>query len=397
MSDKVEVASALTHHEITVLLIDDQAMVAEAVRRMLADEKDIVFHYCQDPTRAVQVANEIRPTVILQDLIMGEVHGLTLVKFFRANPATRETPLIVLSTREEATTKAEAFTLGANDYLVKLPDKVELIARIRYHSQAYIALLQRNEAFEAIVRNQRALEEQLARASEYVISLLPGPVDQKDVATDWRFVPSAQLGGDSLGYHWVDEDHFAVYLLDVCDHGVGPALLSVQALNALRSEALPGVDFREPKQVLTGLNDSFQMEKHNDLYFTIWYGVYRKSDRTLFYGSGGHPPCLLVPDGGEALELRTPNLMIGGMPDLDFKIDSVAVPRPADLYLYSDGVYEVTLKDGSMWSFAEFKSFLLSRSKESGGEMDALYEHVLSLHGGESAEDDFSLLKVRFR
>lgn len=399
MADKAEnrVASKLTQHEITVLLIDDQAMVAEAVRRMLAGQEDIIFHYCQDPTRAVRTANDIQPTVILQDLVMGEVDGLTLVKFFRGNPATRDTPLIVLSTREEATTKAEAFTLGANDYLVKLPDKVELIARIRYHSQAYIALLQRNEAFDALVENQRALEEQLARASEYVVSLLPEPVDSRDVATDWRFVPSTQLGGDSLGYHWVDDDHFAVYLLDVCDHGVGPALLSVQALNALRSESLPGVDFRDPEQVLTGLNETFQMEQHNDLYFTIWYGVYRKSDRTLSFGSGGHPPCLLVPDCGEPMELMTRNLMIGGMPDLVFKTSSVEVPRPADLYLYSDGVYEVSLEDGSMWSFAEFKEFLLSRAADSGSEMDELYAHVLSLHGGQIAEDDFSLLKVRFK
>ena len=55
--------------------------------------------------------------------------------------------------------KSNAFSLGANDYLVKLPDKIELIARIRYHSQAYITRIQRDEAFRALRESQRQLME----------------------------------------------------------------------------------------------------------------------------------------------------------------------------------------------------------------------------------------------
>ena len=169
--------SGLTRHRITVLLVDDQAIIGEAVRRMLADESDIEFHHCSDPTQALATANAVRPTVILQDLVMPEVDGLTLVKFFRANPATRDVPMIVLSSKEEPAIKAESFALGANDYVVKLPDRLELIARIRYHSRGYIALLQRNEAFAALQENQRQLAEQIDAASKYVRSLLPGAVD----------------------------------------------------------------------------------------------------------------------------------------------------------------------------------------------------------------------------
>ncbi|MEW6252887.1 MAG: response regulator, partial [Planctomycetota bacterium] len=100
-----------------VLLVDDQAIVGHAVGKMLEGEDDIRLHFCQDPLKAIALANELHPTVILQDLVMPEVDGLTLLKFFRANPATRETPMIVLSSKEEPTTKAQAFALGANDYL----------------------------------------------------------------------------------------------------------------------------------------------------------------------------------------------------------------------------------------------------------------------------------------
>jgi adenylate cyclase len=150
--------STLTEHAISVLLVDDQPMIGDAIRRMLESEKDIQFHYCADPTTALAMATTVRPTVILQDLVMPQIEGLQLVRFFRANPSTRDIPLIVLSAREEARTKSDAFALGANDYMVKLPDKLELIARIRYHSRGYISMLERNEAFEALVESQRQLE-----------------------------------------------------------------------------------------------------------------------------------------------------------------------------------------------------------------------------------------------
>ena len=96
-----EAAAPLPKHAIKVLLVDDQAIIGEAVRRLLATEEDISFRYCSDPTAALHVANEFAPTVILQDLVMPDIDGLMLVRFFRANAATRNIPLIVLSTKEE--------------------------------------------------------------------------------------------------------------------------------------------------------------------------------------------------------------------------------------------------------------------------------------------------------
>jgi PleD family two-component response regulator len=93
-------AAPLPKHAIKVLLVDDQAIIGEAVRRLLATEEDIVLRYCSDPTAALHVANEFAPTVILQDLVMPDIDGLLLVRFFRANAATRNIPLIVLSTKE---------------------------------------------------------------------------------------------------------------------------------------------------------------------------------------------------------------------------------------------------------------------------------------------------------
>lgn len=122
-----------------VLLVDDQLIIGEAVRRILATQPGVEFFFCQDPHKALAEAARVDPTVILQDLVMPGVEGLDLVKGYRAQECTAETPIVVLSSKEEGTTKAAAFAAGANDYVVKVPDPLELIARIRYHSRAFEA------------------------------------------------------------------------------------------------------------------------------------------------------------------------------------------------------------------------------------------------------------------
>ena len=145
--------------KILVLLVDDQAMVAEGVRRMLEADPSIAFHYVSDPKQALESAIKIGPTVILQDLVMPGVNGLDLLKEYRNSPFTRAIPVIVLSSKEEPAVKRIAFESGANDYMVKLPHRIELLARVRLHSEAYIHELQRQQAYRALEASQRELTE----------------------------------------------------------------------------------------------------------------------------------------------------------------------------------------------------------------------------------------------
>jgi sigma-B regulation protein RsbU (phosphoserine phosphatase) len=383
------------NRRVKVLLIDDQAIVGQAVKQLLAAELDIDLHFCQDPTRALKTAEELRPTVILQDLVMPDIDGLMLVKFFRANPATKDTPMIVLSSKEEPLIKAQAFGLGANDYLVKLPDKIELIARIRYHSNSYLTLLERNEAFRQLEESRQLLADELAQAARYVQSLLPQKL-KGDVQADWRFVPSSQLGGDMFGYHWLDPDHLAVFLLDVSGHGVGSSLLAVSASNLLAARSLPNTDFSNPGAVLRGLNDAFQMEKQNGKYFTMFYAVFNRPARTLTFSNAGHPPGLLFtgPSPNEATlqRLESQGLMIGAVADFDYESATVPLDRYARLLVYSDGVFEISKPDGKMWEFEEFVQCVTATPADDA--LDGLLKQARTLHGNETLDDDFSLLEL---
>ena len=271
---------------------------------------------------------------------------------------------------------------------------IEVEAKLELeHQKTNEALIKRNEILAR-------LNEELTEAADYVKSMLPKPINEGPVNTDWRFFPSTSLGGDAFGYHWIDEDHFAIYLLDVSGHGVGAALLSVSVMNALRSQTLPSTDFKNSKQVLESLNTAFPGEENNDMFFTIWYGVYKKSTRELTYASGGHPPALLI--GGNAAGdsratlLRTPNSVIGGFSGVTYEKRECLVGEHDRLYIFSDGVYEVEKSDGSMWRFHEFSDFMNEVKAEGQSILDHLHRYAVNLGQSDNFEDDFTIVEVSF-
>lgn len=206
--------SALSgEYRTMVMLVDDQAMIGEAVRRALADQPGIHFHYCDNGTDALRIAEQVKPTVILQDLVMPNASGLDLLRQYREHTTLHDVPVIVLSSEEEPAIKSEAFSLGANDYLVKLPDQVELVARVRYHSKAYTNQIQRDEAFRALHESQRQLvEKNLALERLTHVDGLTGLSNRRYldqfIDNQWRF---AVRKSQWLAVLMIDVDEFKRY------------------------------------------------------------------------------------------------------------------------------------------------------------------------------------------
>jgi len=254
------------------------------------------------------------------------------------------------------------------------------------------ALIERNKALER-------LHHDLAEAAKYVKHVLPHPIASGPIRTDWRFFPSASVGGDTFGYHWIDDTHFAIYLIDVSGHGVGAALLSVSVTNVLRSHTLSNINYRKPQEVLGALNHAFPGEEHNDMFFTAWYGVYNVSKRTLEYASGGHPPALLISASAsceiETELLRTPNPALGVGADIQFKSKIVTLNPSSLLYIFSDGVYEINQKDGSIWGFKKFMDFVTHSLSFESSILKQLTDHALRLTQKGYFNDDFTILEIK--
>ncbi len=247
----------------------------------------------------------------------------------------------------------------------------------------------------ADVQHLEDLHRDLAQASHYVHSLLPQPLIAGPVRTEWRFVPSTQLGGDAFDYQWLDPATFAFYLIDVSGHGVGAAMHSVAVLNVLRQHALSGVAFDQPADVLTSLNRRFQMESHGGMFFTIWYGVYRTADRSLTYATAGHHATYLVgPSRTVSEPLGGAALMIGAAPEVEYMSSRTIVPPDSRLYLFSDGAFEIDALDNRRRTLADFVPLLTEPLAPGLTEADRLYQAIRQASRPGPLDDDCSLLVV---
>jgi DNA-binding NarL/FixJ family response regulator len=132
----VGLVSQMNNQGIRVLLVDDQPFVGAVIRTLLATERDIELHCCLKALDAMAQATQLRPAVILQDLVLPDIDGLTLVRMYRENISTAGAAVVVLSGNDDADTRARALSAGADDFLVKLPAKRDLVACIRRHAGA---------------------------------------------------------------------------------------------------------------------------------------------------------------------------------------------------------------------------------------------------------------------
>jgi serine phosphatase RsbU (regulator of sigma subunit) len=247
------------------------------------------------------------------------------------------------------------------------------------------------------VKEALELDRDLEKARNYVLSLLPSPIVNGAVQAEWFIVPSAKVGGDAFGYGALDNDRFAIYLIDVSGHGVGAAMLSVSILNVLRQLALPGTDFGRPSDVLNRLNAMFQMENHNGMFFTIWYGVYNRLERSLVYSSGGHHPAYLVSaDRKNITPFTTSGPLIGVQEDKRFTEAHTRIPQGSSLHLFSDGVFEVADRQGRQLGLPEFLPLLNQPAVEGRSEPQRLYQTVRNTARPGPLDDDFSYLVIKF-
>ncbi len=302
-----------------VLLVDDQVIVAEAMRRALMGEADLEFHYCPDCTNALEVAKRVRPTVILQDLVMPGIHGLDLVRAYRADRETCNIPIIVLSTKEEATIKSDAFSAGANDYLVKLPEPIELIARIRYHSNAYLTQLQRDEAYRALRRSQQELTEtnlELQRLTNVdgLTALSNRRYLSESLESEWKY---GMRTLSPLSAMMIDIDHFKLFN-DTYGHLAGDEILQkvaqvVKAICRRSSDVAARYGGEEFLVMLPSMREADVSTLANELVaqiaaLNIPHAQSPTSDRlTISVGVAtkiphrGHPSSLLIQAADEAL------------------------------------------------------------------------------------------------
>ncbi|MBV8377380.1 MAG: SpoIIE family protein phosphatase [Verrucomicrobia bacterium] len=333
--------------------------------------------------KALLFGGGARPTQdqINAKLVPGGARGLLAAVWLCGKPAG----FLLIATNNSS----REWSIYERNFCAALADLVSMLLEGR----------QRLDTLQALQLSQKMISAQLADASSYVRSQLPVNLCDS-VQTDWRYLPSSALGGDALDFFWLNEDHLVIFLLDVVGHGVGSALLATSILHLLRQRALKDGDPLDPVSVLVALNRSFQMDEHGDKVFSIWYGVFDRISGTIRFAAAGHPPAVLVSrnkDGEpEVTWLRGKGLWIGAAARETYEGGSAIVAQDAELFVFSDGLYELSTPAGPMIGLEGFGRILVDLYRSGTVDLEKVLSEASRIHGLDQFEDDASILKVRF-
>jgi sigma-B regulation protein RsbU (phosphoserine phosphatase) len=374
-----------------ILVIDDDISVQILLKRMLKKQGYEVLAASNGEEGILQALTH-KPALIICDWIMPGLNGLEVCDRIKKEPSLSTTFFILLTSLDSIADRVKGLDAGADDFISKPVEQNELQARVR-------AGLRLHQLSRDLQIQKQLIEAELAEAAEYVKSLLPLPVTSP-LKINFRFIPSRQLGGDCFDYYWLDANYLAIYLLDTAGHGLRATLPSISVLNLLRSRAIKGLDYYQPSQVLAALNNTFQMNYRNDKYFTIWYGVYNRSERKLIYSSAGHPPAILIsgtyPNTQEVKLLKTPGMPVGMFPEAQYVDDYCHIENLSTLYIFSDGAYEITQSNGHLWSLEGFIKLIVSLQNSVDCQLDQLLNYLVTLNSREAFDDDLSILQIKF-
>jgi phosphoserine phosphatase RsbU/P len=374
-----------------LLLVDDDSENIQIVNSILGDKYKI--RVAMNGVKALELVKvEPIPSLILLDVIMPYMGGYEVCSKLKADPATREIPVIFLTGKTEVTDETRGFEVGAVDYIHKPFSPPIVTARVRTH-------LMLRDAHETVARQLSIMNGELEMARQVQLSILPGEIPRlKGVEIAARYLPMSSVAGDFYDFLLVDDEHVGILIADVSGHGLPSALIASMLQSALAGQYCHASD---PAHVLSGLNRALngKFERH---YVTAAYVFMDMKERTVRYGGAGHPPMLLwQAKHGRVFECTKNGLMLGPFADAAYSSLTMPLEQGDRIVLFTDGVMEATNSAGVQFGIDGVSKLLDSkRDLPLARFADALLYALSSWSEeaiGAHQSDDITLLAVDFK
>ena len=370
-----------------VLIVDDVAANVDLLVEALRGEHKLTV--ARDGESALRLARSAAPDLVLLDIMMPGMDGYEVCRRLRADEATRELPIMFLSALEDAKDKARGFELGANDYLTKPFEPLEVRARVR-------SLLKAKAYADAV---REAAEREMAIAKEIQTGILPSNLDSSLAGTGLEasaiMEPARHVGGDFYEVLRLDDDTIVVAVADVMGKGIPSSLFMVMSITLLRTLARQRLP---PEEVLRRLNDELAANNPRRFFVTVSLLVIDLRTGRVIGASAGHNALVVVPAKGASRRAIAPSGPVAGI----FRGKSYASQElqlePGDLLvLSSDGVWEAeSPTDGE---FGDERLVACVAGCSGGSAADAvarLHATVREFEAGLPPRDDLTILALRY-
>ncbi|MGH9605172.1 MAG: SpoIIE family protein phosphatase [Terracidiphilus sp.] len=249
--------------------------------------------------------------------------------------------------------------------------------------------------YQAVRRQERQLEKDLAMAREVQLRLLPpAPPEHKNAELAVRFLPARTIGGDLYDFLDYGAGRTAIVLGDVSGKGAPGALFSALVSGIMRSAA---AQRPEPAQMLSLLNDALQERKLESQYVTMLFTLWNDENRTLQVANSGAVQPVFC-RAGQAVTVQAEGFPLGLFPDVTYEELSVAT-QPGDVLLFvSDGILDAENEQEEMYGQDRLSGLLCAhRDKPAQETADAILADVTRFQGAHDRFDDETIIVLRVR
>lgn len=374
----------------SILIVDDTPINIGVISGALKDSFSTKVATSGAKALAIASGKE-KPDLILLDVLMPEMDGYEVCRRLKADPDTRDIPVIFLTSQTEAEDETKGFDVGAVDYIHKPFSAPVVKARVRTH-------LMLREAHAQIAKQLVEINTELEMARQIQLSILPSSTPKiAGMEIVARYIPMTSVAGDFYDFIVVDESHIGILIADVSGHGLPAALIASMLQVALTAQARHA---SEPSKVLAGLNHALCGKFQNN-FVTAAYVYVDLEKNTINYGGAGHPPLLLWRKSTDAAsQLLENGLVMGQFEEATY--DSLQIPIEAGdrFVLYTDGIPETNNPAQEEFGTDRLMKFMETNNKLKAGPFaDALLLELarwLEQPPGEGHKDDISLLTVDF-
>jgi sigma-B regulation protein RsbU (phosphoserine phosphatase) len=381
-----------------ILVVDDNAVNQQLLVSILSRAGHAALGVSSGKG-ALAAVGSYAPDLVLLDVMMPEMSGHDVCEALKADPATRELPVIFLSALGEPRDKVRGLDMGAADYITKPYKAAEVLARVRLQLRLRLLHSELERRNADLREKQEQLERDLRAAAEIQRAFIPRPgTTIAGLQMSWLFVPCETLGGDSFNVLRLGSNRVGLYMLDVSGHGVPAAMLSIAVCERLSVSggivAGPEGELRAPNDVLDALQREFPFDRF-ERYVTLTYLALDVESGALRYSSAGHPPPLLLRADGELATLDAGGPVIGaGLGD--FEMEDVRLGRGDRLFLYTDGLLDLEGPGGRLGSSALGTLVASGRSAPLADTCGALRQTLEEHSRFAPIGDDVSVLAIEF-
>jgi sigma-B regulation protein RsbU (phosphoserine phosphatase) len=369
-----------------VLLVDDaKANLDILVEGLKSDHK---LSLALNGETALQIAARTPPDLVLLDIMMPGLDGYEVCRRMRQMPETAEVPIMFLSSLEEVQNKTRGFEAGANDYLTKPFEMLEVKARVRSLLKA--------KCYSDAAKEQIASELRVAR--EIQMGMLPhdfAPFEQAyQVSFGAVLEPAREVGGDLYGVCASGPERLVIFLGDVSGKGIPASMFMVRAISLAR---LLSREVIEPERILARLNDELAADNPSGMFVTFLCAMFEPGTGRLTIANGGH--CRPVVLGGAEpprWAVRNLGTALGFEPDLEFERTELTLRKGDALILYSDGVSEAFNPQEECYGDQRLLTDTAAFAGQTAPEIAAgLLKRVRAFAGTAPQSDDIAIMTLK--